>query len=664
VSLPVLAAIYFGAAKLGLAMAVVAEQVSAVWPPTGIALAAVILCGHRVWPGIALGAFLANATAHEPPWIACGIATGNTLEAIVGAWLLRRLIRFDPALGRVTDALGLVVLAAALSTMVSATIGVTSLCAGGVHPWSAYFSLWSVWWLGDAMGALVMAPLVLAWGAGPRIGLGGWRLAEGLGLVAGLVATTLAVFGGSSPSDSANTALVYIVFPFVIWAALRFGPSGATLVAFVTSAIAITGTVNGFGPFAKAAADRLVYLQLFMAVVAVTGLCLGAAIAERSSAEESLREADRRKDDFLAVLAHELRNPLGPIRNAVHYLRLREPAEPDSQQAQAMIERQVTHMARLIDDLLDVSRIARGRILLKKERIDLVQVVDATIKDYRGGLEAAGLDVNVRLPAHPVWMPGDETRLAQVVGNLLQNAVKFCDEGCKVAVELDAEDGATARLTIADTGIGMASDLVARLFAPFTQADQSLGRSMGGLGLGLALAKGLIELHGGSIEAKSEGIGRGSQFTLHLPLERAPATSTLASAPRPHVGKPRRVLVVDDNRDAAESMRRLLRLAGHEADIAHTGCAGVERARQLRPEVVVCDIGLPGGMTGYDVARTLRGDPELASAYLIALTGYGQSEHHDRASAAGFDQFLTKPVNFDLLQTILTSMPPGQRAHA
>lgn len=279
------AAIYFGAAKLGLSMAVTAEQVSAVWPPTGIALAAILIFGHRIWPGIWLGAFMANATANEPIVTACGIALGNTLEAVVGARLLR-WAGFDKSLERLKDVLGLIVLAACVSTSISATIGVTSLTWGGVQPWSNFASLWSVWWLGDAMGNLVVAPVLLT--------LAIWfpfrslrRTAEAAALAFGLVAVGLIVFNGPRPTDSAHYSFVYTIFPFVIWAALRFGQQGTTIVTCVASVFAICGTLHGVGPFGSGPTqDRLMSLQAFLGIVAVTGLLLAATLAERRRDQE------------------------------------------------------------------------------------------------------------------------------------------------------------------------------------------------------------------------------------------------------------------------------------------------------------------------------------------------------------------------------------------
>jgi len=290
------AAVYFGAAKLGLTMALVAEQVTAVWPPTGIALAALVLFGNRLWPGIALGAFLANLTAHEPLASACGIALGNTLEAVLGAYLLRRFVEFRPSLARIKDVFGLIGLAAGLSPIVSATIGVTSLCLGGVQPWDRYGSIWWVWWQGDAMGDLVTAPVLLTCLTKARIGVQtAGRAAEAAALFATLIIVTQIVFAGRLAEGISDYPLEYTVFPFAVWAALRFGPPGTTLVSFVASGIAIWGTIHGFGPFARwTINERLTLLQCFMGVVAVTGLVLAAVTSERKHIEKSLRENDER----------------------------------------------------------------------------------------------------------------------------------------------------------------------------------------------------------------------------------------------------------------------------------------------------------------------------------------------------------------------------------
>ena len=410
---------------------------------------------------------------------------------------------------------------------------------------------------------------------------------------------------------------------------------------------------------------NLVYQPLLETDGSVSGIFAhGVDVTENVETAEALREAGRRKDEFLAMLGHELRNPLAPIRNAVQILRQAGHDEALLETARDMIDRQVSHLARLVDDLLDVSRISRGKILLRKERLDLTELVRDTVEDHRRGLEAGGLTIDLTLSGGPLWVEGDGTRLAQVLGNLLNNAGKFTDPGGRVAVELRAGlfrgGGEGAEITVEDTGIGMDPEMLERLFETFSQADRTLDRSRGGLGLGLALVKGLVDLHGGEVDAASAGLGRGSRFTLRLPLVEAVAVSPRepeeAAAPDPETG-PRRVLVIEDNADAAESMQMLLELSGFEVETAMDGRAGLKAARRFRPDVVLCDIGLPGGMDGYAVARELRADDALRPVRLIALTGYGQAEDQRRAYAEGFDLHLTKPVDPALLPDLLAKAP-------
>jgi len=379
-------------------------------------------------------------------------------------------------------------------------------------------------------------------------------------------------------------------------------------------------------------------------------------ITEHKRTEEALKEADRRKDEFLAMLAHELRNPLAPIRNAVQILRMLGPANASMQKVQDMIERQVTHMTRLVDDLLDVSRITRGKILLRKERLDFVALVRAAAEDHCRMIECSNLALALKLPEEPLSMYGDPTRLAQVVGNLMQNACKFTDAGGQVTVELRREpDQDQARLVVRDTGIGMEAEILQRLFEPFSQADRSLARSRGGIGLGLALVKGLVELHGGRVAASSRGRGLGSEFTILLPLtqeQEAPIPPEVKAEPSGHGG---RILIIEDNQDVSESLRMLLESWGYQVTQAYTGVAGVEAFQRCCPAVVLCDIGLPGGMDGYGVAHALRQLPGL-SAYLVAVSGYGQEEDLRRALQAGFDRHMTKPIDPASLRRFLSTL--------
>jgi PAS domain S-box-containing protein len=912
-----LAAVYFGAAKLGLSMAFLAEQVTLVWPPTGIALAAVLVFGPRCWPGIALGAFLANATANEPIPVACGIAAGNTLEALLGAWLLRRLVEFRPSLERLRDALGLVVLAGAVSTTVSATIGVLSLCVGGVQAWSDFAPLWAVWWLGDAMGNLVMAPVLLTWAAWPWKRLQARELVEGVILFVGLAAVSVVVFTQGRAPGGTSYPLEYTIFPFVIWAALRQGQAAAATVVLIALGIAIAGTVNGVGPFARARLNEsLIPLQLYMAVVAVTSLLLGAAVSERMRAEESLRgshgilqgvtegttdavfvkdtrghylminsagarflgkavaevlgrddtelvspdtaeviqewdrkvmatgtiqtyeeqvtavgvtrtflatkgpyrdaqgkviglvgiardiserkrvaealreseewlrlaldagkigawdwdvvknqvtwseriyefhgmapgafggrvedfatlvhaedrervsaavrrafedgapyeiefrivrpggevrwiatsgrvlydpagqpvrmlgatldttqrraaeealrQADRRKDEFLAMLAHELRNPLAPIRNALHILKMPDVPAPLLAQVRGMMERQVQHLVRLVDDLLDVSRIMRGKIQLRKEPLDLAAVISRAVETAQPGIEAQGHQLTVALPAEPVRLEGDLIRLAQVLANLLNNAAKYTERGGHIRLTAEAGRGEVA-VRVRDNGIGIAPEMQGSIFDLFVQADQGAAHAQGGLGIGLTLVRRLVEMHGGSVSVSSPGLGQGSEFVVRLPAMpgarddiHRPAEGS--AAPVQAAAELRHLLVVDDNEDAAESLAVLLRLGGHEVRVAHDGPGALQAARERPPDLVFLDIGM-AGMDGYEVARRLRQEPGWGQRRLVAVTGWGQDEDRRRAQEAGFDYHLTKPADPVALQKLLAVLTsPG-----
>ena len=1080
-----IAALYFVAAKLSLKLASVAEQVSVVWPPTGIALAAVWLLGRSVWPGIALGAFLANVFTNVPPLGACGIALGNTLEAVLGAWLLGRA-GFRGSLASLRDVLLLLGLSACASTLASATIGVTSLCVSGRAVWDRFGELWWVWWLGDAMGAVVVAPLILAWcrpGSGYRqLRSRPLRLAEAALQVAGLVVVAGVALGGAAGRDLGQHPLEYAVFPFLIWAALRFHQRGATLVTAFSSAFAIWGAVQGTGPFATAAwaGDKLVLLQLYMAVIAITGLLLAAVaeardeaeqhsaavssitrilaearslldaassildalcdrlgwqvgvlwtvddeagclrcdafravpgfaakeldaatrertcppggglpgrawstrapvasrglsdesdsvrqlaarkrglrgacafpiqagaecvgvveffssrtfeldeelsglleslgrqiglflerrqaerslrqshgilravteaaagaifvkdvagrylmintagakllekaveevvgkrdedithaeestesllrgtrvlrtgraetsevavpgsdgsirtyvstvsphrdesgkvvgligishditerkrmedslaasearksaivqsapdaiitidargtilewnpaaerifgkvaigtvgrdlvdviiperqreayrsglevalgtgegpllgrwaemealradgsefpvevavtcipapsgivftghvrdITERKKAETALRDADQRKDEFLAMLAHELRNPLAPIRSAVQVLQAIRPRDPSLDWPQQIIDRQVQHLTRLVDDLLDVSRITHNRVQLVKEPVEVASVLSRAVETMQPLVDARRQRLTVSYPGGPLRVEGDPTRLAQVVGNLLHNAAKFTLEEGQIWLEAREEDQ-RAVIRVRDTGIGIPPTMLLEIFELFTQVDRSLDRSQGGLGIGLTLVKHLVEMHGGKVAASSAGLGQGSEFVVSLPsLPQSFGVPQISSASPPAPGA-RKVLIVDDNIDAADSLARILVLRGHEAHTAYDGLQAIERAKALRPDVVLLDIGLPGS-NGYEVAKRLREELEEEAMVIIALTGYGGKEDRRRTVAAGFDYHLVKPVD---VETLIRHFAPSDEA--
>jgi PAS domain S-box-containing protein len=381
---------------------------------------------------------------------------------------------------------------------------------------------------------------------------------------------------------------------------------------------------------------------------------------ERHHAEQALQDADRRKDEFLATLGHELRNPLAAIRNAVMLLRLKDgPTDPQLELSRDIIDRQATQLTRLMDDLLDVSRIGQGKVELKKEPLDVRDVARRAAEGIQPLVEAKKHQFRLSFPETPLPANADAARLEQIVGNLLSNAAKYTDEGGSITLRADRE-GDDIVIRVRDTGVGISADQLPHIFGLFTQVGSSLDRSQGGLGIGLALVKSLAEMHGGSVMATSEGLGRGSEFTLRLPalVGRLKALVEVCQSEGgartlPCKLAPCRILIVDDDVDTARSMVRLLNVEGHTVRTAHDGPKALELARELRPEVVLLDIGLPG-MDGYQLARAFRGDDTLKDATLIAVSGYGQEHDRTRSREAGFDHHLIKPVDFDRLRALLS----------
>jgi signal transduction histidine kinase len=386
-------------------------------------------------------------------------------------------------------------------------------------------------------------------------------------------------------------------------------------------------------------------------------MALREEIGTRQRAEAALREADRRKDEFLATLAHELRNPLAPIRQAALIAQAREATAAQKQWSHEVISRQVQNMSLLLDDLLDVSRVTRGTLELRLQATDLAAVVDAAIETARPLIDAKGHQFDLEMPAESVVLPADPLRLAQILSNLLTNAAKYTDPGGAIRLRASSE-AEQVTISISDSGVGLAPDALSNIFVMFSQVQASRARSEGGLGIGLALAKGLVKLHGGVIEARSDGLGKGSEFTVRLPRRTTLDSRQPEPAPRIGLGtRPRRVLIADDNRDAAESLALLLRLEGHEITVAHNGRDALGMFDTLLPEVAVLDIGMPD-LDGYEVARQLRRHSLGRAVMLIAVTGWGQEADKSRALAAGFNHHFTKPIQPEELVLLLRSATP------
>jgi signal transduction histidine kinase len=393
---------------------------------------------------------------------------------------------------------------------------------------------------------------------------------------------------------------------------------------------------------------------------------LQAEVAERERAQEALEAADRRKDDFLAMLSHELRNPLAAIQGAIELMHRKAIDDTQLVWARDVLSRQNRHLSRLIDDLLDVSRITMGKLTLHKEPVELRDVLQHAVETARPLVELRRHNLTLRLPEAPLHVKGDAVRLSQVVCNLLTNAAKYTDEGGHVELTLDYEEGrdgdGDAILKVKDNGRGISKDVLDRLFEPSTHEERLNSGAHGGLGIGLIVVRGLVQMHGGSVEARSEGPGRGSQFTVRLPLlstedfkitvaptrDPLPAAAAAASTEENAL----RILVVDDNQDSACSMTLLLELQGHQVQVAHAGQAALQLASQFNPDVILLDIGMPG-MNGYEVAKHLRSQPAFSDTLLIAVTGYGRASDVKQTESAGFDHHLVKPIDYDKLQSLL-----------
>ena len=766
--LAALAALYVLAGKLGLHFAFVHASATAVWPPTGIALAAFLLFGPRVWPAVAVGAFLVNVTTAGSVATSLGVAAGNTLEGLLSAWLVNRFAHGRYAFERAQDIFAFVV-AVVPGALVSATMGVASLALGGYALWAGLGPIWATWWLGDITGALIVAPPLLLW-ADRRSSLLLRHPVEAACLLLSIALGGCAVFGGLSPLGPGHP-LAILCLPPLVWAAFRFGRRAAATAILLLSGIALYGTVKGFGPFAVAPADSLLMLQTFLATMAVMTLTMAALVwvrdresallqtindripvmisvyepntkvlrlnqefkrltgwataearqvdlmaqsypdpayrakiraymdtlpdgwhdvdmttkdgrviatswtnvrladdtrvgigldvrerkrveGERERARVEAEAASRTKDEFFAMLGHELRNPLSVITSALHIVEVTGPLDERNEKARQIIVRQVAILVRLVDDLLDVTRLTTGKIVLSPSPVNLGAAAQRAVTAVAAGAPSRHITCHA---LDDLWIEADETRLEQILLNLLHNAVKFTPADGRVMVAVMGE-GPDAVLRVEDTGAGIPADLLPRIFELFVQGDTSLHRTRAGLGIGLTLVKRLVDLHKGRIDVTSAGPGRGSAFTVRFPRIE-PAASPPASKPAPTPTRAhRRILIIEDNTDARQMLRHLLELSGDEVHEAEDGVRGLEQALVLHLDAVVIDLGLPG-LDGYQVAQRIRA-ANRRDMVLIAVTGYGQREDRLRSSAAGFDAHFTKPVDPTALDALLRRHPP------
>ena len=652
----ILTVIYFIVGKLSLQLAFVHPSASPVWPPAGIALAALVVFGYRTWPAIFLGAFLVNVTTAGNIGTSLCIATGNTLEAVCGAWLVNQFAGGTRIFDRAQDVFKFA-LAVMVSTAVSPTFGVSSLAVGGLADWANYRAIWLTWWLGDATGALVVAPLLILWSIGPR-----WRLNPKRHFEVGLLLLVLlmlgeAVFGGWFPITARNYPISFICGPIVIRTAFRFSQRETATGIFILSAIAIWGTLQGFGPFVMETENQsLLIAQTFTAVLVITALALAAGMAEGRRAEAAIEQqkavveaANRTKDNFLAMLSHELRTPLTPVIAALDVLESVPSQSEDSKASLAMIRRNVDLESQLIDDLLDLTRIAKDKLQLEFDQIDAHQAISNVAEICRMEANARRLRVYLNLRASAHHVTADVTKFQQIIWNLLKNAIKFTNENGEITISSSNPSPQVLTIIVGDTGIGIEPEILERIFDPFEQGDRSFQRRFGGLGLGLAISKSLAQAHGGTLAVASEGRDRGSTFVLTMNTVAPPQERPTEPEMVPIEARALRILLVDDHQDTCAALEKLLVRRGHLVAATHNVRSAMEAAVRNRFDLLISDIALPDG-SGMELMIQLHAISRIPG---IAISGFGNNGDIEKSLRAGFSEHLIKPVKLEKLEAAM-----------
>src|SRR5213596_3308759 len=651
------AIIYIAAGKIGLNLASLHASASPVWPPAGIALAAILLLGYRVWPAIFVGAFLVNVTTAGNVATSLAIASGNTLEAVCGAWLVNRFAGgttvFDRPQGVFKFAL-----AAMVSTIISPFFGVTSLALGGFADWANYGAIWLTWWLGDTTGDLLIAPLIILWSVASKRRWNNSQAVEVGVLLLLLFVLSEAVFGGWLAISARNYPVAFICGPVVIWTAFRFTQRETATGIFILSAIAVWGTLHGFGPFVRETENQsLLALQSWAAVLTITAMALSAGMAERRGAEEALLQqkaiveaANRTKDQFLAMLSHELRTPLTPVISALEAIEAEPAQSEDTKTALAMIRRNIELETQLIDDLLDFTRIAKDKLQLRFTPVDAHLAISNVVEICRAEADSRRLRVHLNLRANTRYVAADAAKFQQIIWNLLKNAIKFTPEAGEIAISSSNPSPEVLTISVRDTGVGMESEVMQRIFDPFEQGNRSFERRFGGLGLGLAISKSLAQAHGGSLTAQSGGRDRGSTFVL----------SMQTTSPAEGLGRPARasdetsrqglrILLVDDHQDTCAALEKLLVRRGHLVAATHNVRSAMAAAARNRFDLLISDIALPDG-SGIDLMTQLQAISKMPG---IAISGFGNNRDIEKSLEAGFCEHLIKPVKLEKLEAAM-----------
>jgi len=649
--------VYFIAGKFGLMLASLHASASPVWPAAGIALGALLVLGYRGWPAIFIGAFFVNLTTAGNVATSLAIASGNTLEALCGAWLVNRFAGgttvFDRPQGVFKFAL-----AAAVSTIIGPAFGVTSLALANFADWANYGAIWLTWWLGDATGDLLIAPLIILWSI-PSKRRWNRREAVEVGILLLLLfLLSEMVFGGWLTISAENYPIAFTCGPIVIWTAFRFTQRETASGIFVLSAIAIWGTLHGFGPFLRETENQsLLALQSWTAVLTITAMALSAGMAERRRAEEALQQqnaaveaANRTKDHFLAMLSHELRTPLTPVISALEALEIGPAQTREVKSALAMIRRNVELETQLIDDLLDFTRIAKDKLQLRFAPVDAHVAISDVVEMCRAEAESRKLEVHLNLRASTHYVAADAAKFQQIIWNLLKNAIKFTPEDGEIAISSSNPSPEVLTISVRDTGIGMEPEVMRRIFDPFEQGNRSFERRFGGLGLGLAISKSLAQAHGGALTAQSDGRNRGSTFLLSMQTI-SPAEGLDGPAKRTgeNFRQGLRILLVDDHQDTCTALEKLLVRRGHLVAATHSIRSAMETAVRNQFDLLISDIALPDG-NGVELMMQLHAISKIPG---IAISGFGNNGDIEKSLEAGFAEHLIKPVKLDALEAAI-----------
>lgn len=653
---------YIAAAQLGRFLFTAPAVIQ---PAAGVALTGLVIGGLSLWPAILAAGLVSGLLGTAPLPVMLAGVLAHLMHAVVGAYILKSF-GFDPVFRRVRDTM-LFIAVALLGSMIVPTVGILgvetyNLLASADVPLRA---TWVTWWAGIMIGDLILGATLIRYFAKPHFTRKATEVAE--------LILAFAVLGGltylvswTDASRATNGILVILwLLPF-IWFSLRLG-NRFTFIAFaMTTVIVLTGILYGNTPSEQTVAYRIVSAELFVAVLAFIFFLFTAVVEERKRASKALhaqlnrvgslleesKRQDRAKSDFIAVFAHELRNPLAPIVSAIEMLKLQFGGDSRVADTIDILEDRTRTVVRLLDDLLDVSRISQQKFKLRRESVDLRTHVENAVRAMRDVARKHGLALTVSVPRARVCIEADPVRIEQIIGNLLMNAVKYTDRGGDISVALTIE-GEEAVIRVRDTGIGIARELLGKIFTPFAGlgVEHRQRTIKEGLGIGLWLTENLVQAHGGAISVESEGAHKGTEFTVRLPLTETYMDESIKPMPAAADNKGSlKILIVDDNEAAANGLGLLLKHVGNTVDFAYVGADVAGKAREFQPDVIVLDIGLPD-MTGYEVAEQLR-----AGGYggrIIALTGYGQDEDKRKAEAAGFDHHLTKPVGLADLQAAL-----------